>query len=135
MRAYVFTDAALAPVAARFVWLSVDTEKEKSRQFLDRFPIDNWPTLLVIDPRTGQPMRKWLGSATVPELVARLDEAANAYADRGGEPPRPTPSEAETALARAGQLGSQGDHAGALKAYREAMKKAPPNWPQRPQAI
>lgn len=134
MRAYVFTDPALAPVAARFVWLSVDTEKEQNQQFLDRFPIESWPTLLVIDPRTGQPMRKWLGSATVPELVARLDEASDAYVQMGGAP-APAPSEAEAALARAGELDSRGDHAGALKAYRAALQKAPPDWPQRPQAI
>src|SRR5919201_1479189 len=30
MRAYVFTDPALAPHAARFVWLSLDTENAKN---------------------------------------------------------------------------------------------------------
>ena len=49
LRAYVFTDAALAKQAGRFVWLSIDTEKDRNAPFLAKFPVDVWPTLMVID--------------------------------------------------------------------------------------
>jgi tetratricopeptide (TPR) repeat protein len=132
MRAYVFKDAALAPVAARFVWLSINTEKEGNHAFLDHFPIESWPTLLVIDPRTEQPFRKWLGSATVAELDARLDEAAKTFARRNADP---ATARAEAALARAGERSNRGDRDGAIAAYREALKDAPRQWAQRPQAV
>ncbi len=40
LRAYVFPDAALKKHAGRFVWLSIDTEKEKNAPFLARYPIE-----------------------------------------------------------------------------------------------
>lgn len=122
MRAYVFTDPAMAKVADRFVWLAINTELPKNRAFVERFPIDNWPSLFVLDPATEQPVRKWLGSATVPELIARLQDV-----ETGSTP--------DAALARAGQLNSKGDHAGAVAAYRQALAGAPADWAQRPQAV
>jgi hypothetical protein len=126
MRAYVFTDAALAPVAARFVWLSVDTEKEQNQNFLDRYPIESWPSLFVIDPQSGQVVRKWLGSVTAPELATRLSEAADAIA-KGGP--------ANEDFARASKLAAAQDTKGAVEAYRKALAEAPADWPSRPQAI
>ena len=126
MAAYVFTDPALAPVAAQFVWLSVNTEKDLNQNFLEKFPIDVYPSLLVIDPDSEKAIRKWLGSQTVPELVQRLSEAAASL--HQGSP-------ADRALAQAGQRNAAGDLAGATKAFREALSVAPANWPSRPQAI
>ena len=64
MQSYVFADPALAPQAARFVFLSVDTEKAESADFLARYPIDVWPTLLVIDPAEERAVLRWPGSPT-----------------------------------------------------------------------
>src|SRR6202040_2071716 len=52
MRAYVFPDEAMRPLARDFVWLAVDTEKPESAAFLARFAMQVWPTLWVIDPKT-----------------------------------------------------------------------------------
>lgn len=134
MRAYVLSDPALAPVSDRFVWLAINTELPRNQAFVDHFPIDNWPSLFVIDPATEQPLRKWLGSATVPELLARLTEVEDVYSRQEGSPATGR-AEADAALAKAGQLDGRGDHAGALEAYREALKQAPPGWAQRPQAV
>ena len=81
MHAYVFTDAALARDAGRFVWLSVDTEKPENAAFLERYPVEAWPSLYVIDPKTGEVVLRWLGSLTVPQLQAFLDQVA-----RGDDP-------------------------------------------------
>ena len=53
MKSYVFPDAVLSGVADRFVWLEVDTEKPVNRAFVEQFPTEALPTLMVIDPRTG----------------------------------------------------------------------------------
>ena len=50
MRAFVFTDRALAKHAGQFVWLSIDTEKAQNAAFVHKYPIRAWPSLYVIDP-------------------------------------------------------------------------------------
>jgi hypothetical protein len=47
MWANVFTDKALERYAGRFVWLAVDTENSSNGDFLMKYPINVWPTLLM----------------------------------------------------------------------------------------
>ncbi len=70
MRATVLRDAARTRRAGRFVWLEVDTEKPENAAFLEAFPIDSYPTFLVVDPATGKAALKWIGSATAAERPA-----------------------------------------------------------------
>ena len=58
MKSYVFPDAVLSGVADRFVWLEVDTEKPVNRAFVEQYPTEALPTLMVIDPRSGQAFRR-----------------------------------------------------------------------------
>lgn len=119
MRAYVFNDPALAKQAARFVWLSVDTEKEKNAGFLEKFPIRVWPTLLVVDAQEERPVFAWAGSATVPELERLLDDAARAVQAPAGE-------SGAAELARADRLAGLGKQAEAAAAYRRALGRLDP---------
>lgn len=84
MRAYVFTDPALAKQAQRFVWLSIDTEKEQNAAFLGKFPVDVYPTLMVIDPAHESAVLRWPSSANAAQLVKLLDEGERA-ASGGGD--------------------------------------------------
>src|SRR5262249_21876958 len=68
MRAFVFTDKALAKHAGQFVWLSIDTEKAKNAAFSKKYPIRAWPSLYVIDPARERIALRWVGGATVPQL-------------------------------------------------------------------
>ncbi len=97
MRAYVFTDPALAKLAGRFVWLSIDTEKGSNAPFLEKFPVDQWPSLFVIDPTTEKVALKWLGTATVAELGKLLDDGERVVRGAGG-------TAADEALAAADRL-------------------------------
>src|SRR3954465_8647066 len=78
MRAYVFTDLALQRHAGRFVWLSVDTEKAQNAAFQEKFPIEAWPTLLVVDPAREAVVLKWLGRPNAADLSGILDDGARA---------------------------------------------------------
>jgi tetratricopeptide (TPR) repeat protein len=127
MRAFVFTDAALARHAGRFVWLSVDTERAGNAAFLERYPVEVWPSLLVIDPRDERVALSWAGSATVPQLVALLDDAERAL--KGGT------QGADALLARADRLAGEGAKAQAATTYREALQRAPPEWPRRARTV
>jgi hypothetical protein len=65
MRAFVFTDRALARRAGQFVWLSIDTEKQGNASFLTKFPVEAWPSFYVLDPATERVSLRWVGGATV----------------------------------------------------------------------
>ena len=129
MKTYVFPDGVLSPVTDRFVWLELDTEKPANRAFVEQFPTDALPTLMVIDPRTGQAFRRWVGSATAVELAARLRAASLALTPGGPGTP------AQSALARASAADATGDHAGATDAYRQALAASVPRSLDHAQAV
>jgi tetratricopeptide (TPR) repeat protein len=120
MKAYVFPDPVLSALADTYVWLEIDTEKPSNRAFVERFPQEAWPMLMVVDSQTGQPVRRWLGSATAVELAARLRSTALALTP--GAPGTP----GQEALARASAAEAAGDHAAAAEALREALVSTRP---------
>lgn len=126
MRAYVFTDASLKKQAGRFVWLSIDTEKEKNARFLAKYPVESWPTLMVIDATREQAVLRWPGSLSAAQLVKLLDDGERAA--RGGDA-----SAGLAALARADRLNGDGKKKEAAAAYRAALPQLPAD--KRPRAI
>ena len=80
MRNFVFPDATLRPLATRFVYLAIDTELARNADFVARFPIASWPTLLVLDPQqkdaagSDKVVARFTGSMTAGELSAQLEE-------------------------------------------------------------
>src|SRR5687767_6303047 len=59
MRAFVFTDPALAGQASRFVWLEIDTEKAKNAAVRKRLAVSALPTFFVLDPRDERVALRW----------------------------------------------------------------------------
>src|SRR3954453_19304973 len=117
MRAFVFTDKALERYAGRFVWLSVDTENSKNADFLKKYPINVWPTLLVIDPSKERVSLRYAGGATVGTLSKLLDQAESK-----------TRLPWDEALGRADRLANEGKNAEAGKEYDRALDEAPKGW-------
>ena len=72
MREQVFPRPAFAAFEKDVVFAAIDTEKTKSAAFLEKFPIDVWPTLLFIDPVKETVVLKWLGSADEVQMQALL---------------------------------------------------------------
>jgi tetratricopeptide (TPR) repeat protein len=128
MRAHVLSDARLVRQAGRFVWLSIDAERDRNAAFLDRFPTSGYPTYLVIEPAAEQPVLRWYGSATVRQLERLLDDALVSLRAAGGAGP-------EEALARADRLQAAGQGEEAAAAYREALARGGPSWDRRPRAV
>jgi tetratricopeptide (TPR) repeat protein len=129
MREHVLTDPELAPLASKFVWLSIDTEKAQNVAFLEKFPIESWPTLFVIDAKSEQAALKWLGSLTTPQLAKLLEDGERALTQAN-----PT-GDATAMLAHADRLNGERKAAEAAKAYRAAIDGAPADWPQRSRAV
>ncbi len=113
MRAFVFTDRALAKHAGQFVWLSIDTEKAQNAPFVHKYPIRAWPSLYVIDPHNETVVLRWVGGATVDQLRKLFAEGRRAAG--GGGPG------ADASVVRADALYGQGKYEEAAKAYREAL--------------
>jgi tetratricopeptide (TPR) repeat protein len=126
MKAFVFGDATLAPLAGGFVWAEIDTEKPKNEAFLRKYPMKNWPTLWVIDPNGEKPLLKWAGSVTAPELVMLLESATQ-------ETSRATPGTADAAAAwvRGNHAAAEGRRDEAITEYESALARAPAAWSGR----
>jgi thiol-disulfide isomerase/thioredoxin len=128
MKHYVLPAPEMQVLANDFVWLSIDSENQKNADFLERFPSTSIPTLWVIDPATERAVLKWSGAATAPELVTLLKETAAARSQAAV-------GEAATAALRGDQAAAAEKPDDAIAAYREALAKAPLDWPRRPRVI
>src|SRR5438876_2301039 len=122
MRAFVFTDKALGRHAGQFVWLSIDTEKPANAAFLQKFPVQVWPSFFVVDPASEKIALRWVGGATVPQLEKILADGRAAVSGKGRG--------VEQLLAGADRLYGEGKNAEAAAAYREALSRAPRDWPR-----
>jgi len=76
MRAFVFPDPGLRPLWKRFVWLSLDTERDENAAVVARLAPSVLPTLYVIDPASERVTLAWPGSLTASELLTLLGDAA-----------------------------------------------------------
>ena len=121
MRAYVFTDKALERYAGQFVWLAIDTEKASNSNFLAKYPIHVWPTLLVVNPKSETVLLRYAGGATVPQLSKLLDESKKTYRAK-------TLSPADALLEAADKMSNEEKYAEAAKLYEQAIEKAPKHW-------
>jgi hypothetical protein len=118
MRAYVFTDKALERHAGRFVWLSIDTEDPKNTGFLAKYPVEAWPTLMVLDSSGNKVLLRYVGGATVGQLAKILEGASR---KTGDEPGRLVTAADKLAFERAYER--------AAEKYEAALQRAPAGWP------
>ena len=127
MREHVFNQPELLKYGQRYVYLSLDTEKDKSAEFLKKFPVEVWPTLMIIDPSTETVALKWLGSLTTEQFGKLLDDGERAVKEQQGQTP-------EALLAQADRLRAKGDFDAAVKSFHAALDKGGPQWPRRARA-
>src|SRR5262245_29020051 len=127
MRAYVFTDRALERQAGRFVWLSIDAEKEKNAGFLEKYPIIGFPTFLVIDPDKEKAAFRRLGGFAANEFAGILDDAERALHEGGNDP--------DAIVAAADRLQAADKDPEAAAEYKKAIDAAPPDWKGRDRAV
>lgn len=126
MRATVLEDPRLARHAGRFVWLEIDGENEKNAAYLEAFPVQVYPSLLVIDAATERPILKWAGSATVGQVERLLDDARRAI--------RRAQKGADATLAAADRAHAESNAPEAVRLYREALSEGGGGWRSRGRA-
>src|SRR5437588_7011254 len=129
MQRFVFPDAGLRPVKDAVVWLSIDSEKPKNNAFLDRFPLDAWPTFLVIEPRSERVVGRWIGAATVNDFRSFIQESVRSGAAAA------KPDRATAELHKGYEARSRGDFSAAATAYRKALELTRKDDPARPERL
>jgi len=125
MRAFVFSDPALASHAGQFVWLELNTDRSENEAVLQKHEADALPTFLVVDPKDEAVVLRWVGSFTIAQADAFLEEAREKL--RSARAPA---SAADASLDRADRLYGRRDYKAAAGAYREALAAAEAGWPR-----
>jgi len=115
--------ANLDRYAGQFVWLELNYDKAENRAFLTKYGANATPTFFIIDPQDEQIAATLTGAMSLTELKQFLDRGAGGVSDRRQSP-------ADAALRRGDALVSQKPE-GAVQAYQEALRLAPPSWPRR----
>jgi thioredoxin-like negative regulator of GroEL len=123
LKQHVLRSPELASESKRYVFLSVNTELAQSAAFLEKYPVDVWPTLFIVEPKSEKAVLKWLGTGTVEQLSKLLDDGeAAAHAEDG------------SLLAKADRLYAARSPE-APDAYRAAFEALPKDHPRRGRAL
>src|SRR5437588_10998684 len=116
MQRYVFPDPGLRPIRDAAIYLAIDTENPKNKEFVDKFPLDAWPTFLVIDPEDGTVLGRWIGSATPNEFRSFVQQGVDALRAKAN----PSPADAE--MRKGFEARATRDFPGAAAAYGRAVE-------------
>jgi thioredoxin-like negative regulator of GroEL len=132
MQTTVFTDPSFKPDVARFVFASLDTDKEVNADAVAKYPLSAWPTFYVIgeDKSTGQAdavLARFVGAASVAQFHAFLE--AGVKAQQGGA------AGADAHLLGAERAIAIKDLATAEQELTQALAQAPADWARRPDAL
>ncbi len=147
LREHVLTRPELQHNEKRFVFLAINTERESNTGFLEKYPVEVWPSLFVIDPSQELPVLKWLGTGTAEQLEKLFDDGERTAkaAAKSEPPPAPRGPECGSApegrctvdplalLAEADRL--YAERKDAIPAYQAAVAALPLEHPRRPRAI
>jgi tetratricopeptide (TPR) repeat protein len=130
MQRFVLSDPGMKPVADAVVWSSVETEREPNKPVVEKYPVDAWPTFLIVDPDTEGVLGRFLGSGTVQDMRAFVQDGVRAYREKG------KPADPAWAAQREGDAArARGDLKATAEAYARAVQLSKPGDPQRPERL
>ena len=126
MQTTVFHDTAMEPMAQRFVFAAIDTDREVNAKAVAKLPLSAWPTFYVVSPVDGSVLARFAGGASVTQFVAFLEAGAAARTAVDGA--------AKHLLAAERALAAK-DLATAETELVAALAAAPPTWVRKPDAL
>ena len=115
--------ADLARYAGQFVWLELSYDEEGNRAFMTKFGANATPTFFVLDSHDEHVIAMQSGVMSLAELMQFLDRGTSGFITK-------TQTPVDIALTRGDTLLAD-KPAEAAKAYQEALRLAPVNWPHR----
>jgi thiol-disulfide isomerase/thioredoxin len=136
MKHFVLEDGKITTYADRFVWLSLDTDKETNAQAMERFPVKTWPTFFVVDPRHQSVLTRYQGAASVDQFASFLEQGERMFAEsKVGDDQGSQKADLLNVVRRADQAALEEDWTTAAQQYRTALRTADPDWPRRPDLL
>src|ERR1700693_718237 len=130
MQRLVLSDPGMEPVASAVVWSSVETEREPNKAVVEKYPVDAWPTFLIVDPETEAVLGRFLGSGTVQDLRAFVQDGVRSYREKGKISDPAWAAQREGDAAR-----NRGDLKATAAADGRAVQLSKPADPQRPERL
>jgi hypothetical protein len=135
MKHFVLTDPSFLPLADRFVWLALDTEKAVNAAALAKLPMRAWPTFFVVSPHDESVQARFVGSASPDQFREFLREGERGHLDALAAGSR-LAADDPSLLARAGDRAAlAGNFAAADRAYGAALARAPADWARRAEVL
>jgi hypothetical protein len=120
----------MQPVASAVVWTSVETERERNKGVVEKYPVDAWPTFLIVDPESETVLGRFLGSGTVQDLRTFVQDGVRAFGEKG------KPADPAWAAQREGDAArNRGDLKATAAAYGRAVQRSRPDDRQRPERL
>jgi thioredoxin-like negative regulator of GroEL len=129
MKNFVLPDAALRPLRDEIVFAAIDSDRPENAAFMDRYTVNVWPTLFVLDPKEGEVVSLWQGAASVEELRGFLQDAIDAI-DAKHDPNGPL-----AALIAAKGAHAKGQWAQAARHYQRALERGGKGWERRSETL
>ncbi len=130
MQRFVLSDPGMKPVADAVVWSSIETEREANKAVVEKYPVDVWPTFLIVDPDSETVLGRFLGSGTLQDVRAFVQDGVSAWEAKG------KPADAATAAQRAGDAArNRGDLKASAAAYGRAVELTRVGDPRRPERL
>ncbi|HEV7554397.1 MAG TPA: thioredoxin family protein, partial [Kofleriaceae bacterium] len=126
MQSTVFTDASFGKDNDRFVFASIDTERDANAPIVAKFPLSAWPTFYVIGDDEAV-LARFVGSSSVDQFHAFLD--AGAKAKSGGA------AGADARLLGAERADANKDLKTTEEELVAALAAAPADWNRKPDAL
>src|SRR5437667_9703157 len=124
MQRFVLSYPGMKPVADAVVWSSVETEREPNKAVVEKYPVDAWPTFLIVDPDTEAVLGRFLGSGTIQDMRTFVQDAVRAYREKG------RPADPAWAAQRDGDAArNRGDLQATADAYGRAVQLSAPDDP------
>lgn len=133
MQEYIFPDPGLAPLADRFVWAEINTDRDENASLQEKFPPVVWPTFYVVAPEDESVQARFRGAASVSQFREFLLTGEKAYQlSKTGNIAKDSPL---YQLREGDRAAARGDMPGAVAAYRAALASAPEDWSRRPDVL
>ncbi|RIA92850.1 thioredoxin-like protein [Glomus cerebriforme] len=66
-------------IKAHFLFLQYNSESPDGRQYINYYPIDNYPHIAIIDPRTGERVRVWNTQLAPTEFIISVTDFLERY--------------------------------------------------------
>lgn len=130
MKKFVLDDASMPK--ERFVWLSIDVDKEQNAKAAQKLAAHVLPTFFVVDAEADEVRGAWAGAASIGQLRGFLSDGERAVRAANAPLPETDPLHWVVAGDRAT---AASDPVAAAAAYEKALALAPRDWDRRPETL